>query len=126
MSTVRRSPKKVKQLLANLGQLLASARDLEGGGERYQMLADGSDLVAVQVAHDEGVVQREDLAVDMEDRLASLIGDVGVLAQVEELLADDVAHRRTSSSSANGRTQMQPGMPTQEPCPERGPHRSGD
>jgi hypothetical protein len=51
---------------------------------------DLGDLPPGRVAQDQPVVQGQHLAVHVQDGLALLVGDVGVLTQSEEALADQV------------------------------------
>src|SRR5919201_4691431 len=87
-----------EELLAHFGHLLALARDLVGRAQRRQVAPDLGYLGPRQIAHDERVVQGQDLAIDVIDGLALLVGNVGVLAQAEKPLADHVAHWSASLS----------------------------
>src|SRR5436190_20659351 len=50
----------------------------------------GGDLPTARIADDQPVAQAEDLAVDVQHRPAGVVGDVGVLAEVEEPPANQV------------------------------------
>ena len=77
-------------MLADLGDLLAGHRDLVGRPQRYQLAVDLGDLLPGRVAQDQPVVHGQHLAVHVQDGLALLVGDVRVLTQSEEALADQV------------------------------------
>src|SRR5579884_285803 len=94
-----------KQMLAYLAHFLPVVSDLVGRGERQQLALHPGHLVAGLIPNDEQVTQRKHLAVDRVDRLLVFIEDIGVLAEAEQLLADDVFHGTPSfliAYSANG------------------------
>src|SRR5205823_4700631 len=85
-----------EELLAHLSHLLALARDVVGRAERDQLALDPGQFGPRPIAHDERVVQGQDLAIDVVDGLTLLVGDVRVFAQAEKPLPDHVAHRSAS------------------------------
>ena len=50
-------------------------------------------FVASQIADDLPIMQGQDLAINLKDRLASFVQDGRVFTNTKELLADDIAHR---------------------------------
>jgi hypothetical protein len=77
-------------VLADLGGLLPGDQDLVGRPHGDQLALDLGDLASARVAQDQPVAQAQHLAVHVQDGLAMLVGDVGVLTQPEETLADQV------------------------------------
>jgi hypothetical protein len=77
-------------VLADLGGLLTGDRDLVGRAHGDQLALDLGHLPPLGVAQDQPVAQAQDLAVHLRHRPAVLVGDVGVLAQSEEPLAEQV------------------------------------
>jgi hypothetical protein len=113
-------------VLAHLGGLAAGYRDLVGRPQRHQLALDLRDLAPLGVAQDQPVAQAEDLAVHVQDGSALLVGYVGVLAQAEEALADQV-HRVSSllDGGCRGRTvRFQDGSP--RPVRRRRARRRGE
>jgi hypothetical protein len=79
--------------LATGGDLLAVALDREGLAELEAALLDLEELVALGGLEDVGVAGAQHLAVDVEDAIAVLVLHPEVVAERDELLADqEVGH----------------------------------
>src|SRR5260221_6775526 len=83
---------RAEQLLADFGDLLPGARDLIGRAQRDETLAHLCDLAVGGIADDPRVVEREELALNVQHDAASLLCDIRVFAEAEHLLADDLTH----------------------------------
>src|SRR5215469_7943611 len=89
-SMVNRSPNGASRYRLILSGVRAVDGDLVGGAERGQLAVHLPHLAACRVAEDEPVMQAQHLAVHVQHRLPGPVGDIGVLTQPEQALADHI------------------------------------
>jgi hypothetical protein len=76
------------------GGFLSLSRNMIRLPQCEQLFLDRRQFIPHQITQNQRVVDGEDFAVDLNDRLARLIGDRRIFAEPEELLADDIAHAK--------------------------------
>ena len=87
---------RAEEVFAERGKCLSATRDFVGRAHSEEPPVDIDHLVPGQIADDQPVMQAQDLAIDLHDRLASFVHNSRVFTETEELLADHIAHRVTS------------------------------
>src|SRR4051794_31284509 len=85
-------PQQIDEALAHLCGATSWPLDTIGRRQRNELPLHGSDFLAAHITHDQRVVQAEHFAIDFIEGLSALVGDLRILAQAKELLANDVAH----------------------------------
>src|SRR5262252_6926017 len=84
---------RAEEVLAERGQRLSTTCDFIGRAQGHESPVDIDHLITSQIADDQPVMQAQDLAIDRKDWLASFVHDGRIFTEMEELLADHVAHR---------------------------------